>query len=52
VYTGDHWVLDTIAGAGFAYAAWYVVVHTPVTLRERFDRVFMPVAERVPARSP
>lgn len=48
VYTGDHWVLDAIAGAAFAYAAYYVVVHTPAALRERFDALFLPEAEPVP----
>lgn len=33
VYTGDHWVIDTIAGAGYAYAAYYAVVHAPVRYR-------------------
>ena len=42
VYTGDHWVHDCLAGAAFAYIAWYVVVHTPPSVRERFDRVFLP----------
>ena len=52
VYTGDHWVHDCIAGAAYAYAAYYIVVHTPPAVREWFDRTFMP-GERnpVPARS-
>ena len=52
VYTGDHWVHDCIAGAAFAYVAFYVVVHTPVAVREWFDRNFMPQAEpALPATS-
>ena len=41
-----------IAGAAFAYVAYYVVVHTPVAVREWFDRNFMPQAEpALPASS-
>jgi membrane-associated phospholipid phosphatase len=49
VYTGDHWVHDCVAGAAFAYVAYYVVVHTPVPVRERFDRIFLPDAGSVGA---
>jgi membrane-associated phospholipid phosphatase len=50
VYTGDHWVHDCIAGAAFAYLAYYVVVHTPPAVRERFDRIFLPADEQVASR--
>lgn len=56
VYTGDHWVHDCIAGAAFAYISYYLVVHTPPSVRERFDRIFLPsngpVAARAGARLP
>jgi membrane-associated phospholipid phosphatase len=32
VYTGDHWVIDVVAGAAYAYVAYYVVVHAPSRL--------------------
>ena len=53
VYTGDHWVHDCIAGAAYAYIAYYVVVHTPPAVREWFDRVFLPdeTSDPLPARS-
>lgn len=53
VYTGDHWLHDGIAGAAYAYIAFYIVVHTPPAVREWFDRVFLPGerGEPVPARS-
>ncbi len=51
VYTGDHWVHDCVAGAAYAYVAYYLVVHTPVAVREWFDRTFMPSSEPVSARS-
>jgi PAP2 superfamily len=33
IYTGDHWVIDTIAGVAYAYVAYYAVVHAPARLR-------------------
>ena len=51
VYTGDHWVHDCIAGAAYAYIAYYVVVHTPPAVREWFDRIFLPGEQPVTARS-
>ncbi len=33
VYTGDHWLLDVIAGAAYAYVAYYAVVHLPSRVR-------------------
>ena len=42
VYTGDHWLHDCIAGAAYAYLAYYIVVHTPPWVREWFDRTFLP----------
>jgi membrane-associated phospholipid phosphatase len=35
VYIGDHWVIDAIAGAAYAYVAYYAVVHAPARLRAR-----------------
>jgi hypothetical protein len=37
VYTGDHWVIDAIAGIGYAYVAYHVVVHTPPSVRARTE---------------
>jgi membrane-associated phospholipid phosphatase len=33
VYTGDHWVIDAVAGMAYAYVAWFAVVHAPARLR-------------------
>ncbi len=33
VYTGDHWVIDLIAGAAYACTAYYAVVHAPARYR-------------------
>jgi hypothetical protein len=33
VYTGDHWVIDAVAGMAYAYVAYYAVVHAPDRLR-------------------
>ncbi len=33
VYTGDHWVIDGLAGMAYAYLAFYAVVHAPAHLR-------------------
>ncbi len=37
VYTGDHWIIDLIAGAAYAYVAYYVVVESPPWLRARVE---------------
>jgi membrane-associated phospholipid phosphatase len=34
VYTGDHWVIDAVAGVAYAYVAFYAVVHAPARLRD------------------
>jgi membrane-associated phospholipid phosphatase len=33
VYTGDHWIIDEIAGLAYAYVAFYAVYHAPGRLR-------------------
>jgi hypothetical protein len=33
VYTGDHWVIDGLAGIAYAYVAYYAVVHAPAIAR-------------------
>jgi membrane-associated phospholipid phosphatase len=33
VYTGDHWVIDAVAGVAYGYVAYYAVVHAPARLR-------------------
>lgn len=38
VYTGDHWLIDCVAGVAYAYVAYYAVVHTPAVVRERLGR--------------
>jgi membrane-associated phospholipid phosphatase len=40
VYTGDHYVHDTIAGAAYAFLAYYAIVHTPEPVRIWLDRAF------------
>lgn len=40
VYTADHWVHDCIVGAAYAYVAYYAIVHTPESIRDRGDRFF------------
>lgn len=37
LYTGDHWLIDVIAGIAYAYVAFYVVVATPAWLRIRSE---------------
>jgi hypothetical protein len=49
VYTGDHWVHDTIAGAAYAYVAYYAIVHTPEPVRLWLDRAFTGPRRRRPA---
>ncbi len=48
VYTGDHWLLDVIAGAAYAYVAYYAVVHLPSRLYGRRSRL----RSRVPLAPP
>jgi membrane-associated phospholipid phosphatase len=33
LYTGDHWIIDMLAGAAYAYIAYYAVVHAAVPAR-------------------
>jgi inositol phosphorylceramide synthase catalytic subunit len=33
IYTGDHWLIDGLAGIAYAYVAYYVVVHAPSRVR-------------------
>ncbi len=33
MYTGDHWLIDVIGGAAFAYVSYYAVVHGPARVR-------------------
>jgi membrane-associated phospholipid phosphatase len=35
IYTGDHWLIDGLAGMAYAYVAYYVVVHLPGTRLRR-----------------
>ena len=32
IYTGDHWLIDAVAGVAYAYVAYYAVVHLPARL--------------------
>ncbi len=36
LYTGDHWVIDTIAGVAYAYVAYYAAVHLAGRIRARW----------------
>lgn len=38
VYTGDHWIIDALAGAAYAYVAYYAVVHAPGRIRAWRER--------------
>jgi PAP2 superfamily len=33
VYTGDHWIIDGLAGIAYAYVAFYALVHAPASLQ-------------------
>ncbi len=44
VYTADHWVLDVIAGAAYAYVAYYAVLHLPD--RKRAWGAMVPLGRR------
>ncbi len=35
VYTGDHWLIDCLAGIAYAYVAYYAVIHARVPERVR-----------------
>jgi hypothetical protein len=37
IYTGDHWIIDAVAGVAYAYVAWYVVVESPPAWRQRVE---------------
>jgi hypothetical protein len=39
-YTGDHWIIDAIAGIAYAYAAFYAVVHLSPTVRTRVEETW------------
>ena len=47
VYTGDHWIIDLVAGAAYAYVAYYLVVHTPVVVRERAEAAWRAVVDGI-----
>lgn len=38
LYTGDHWLIDALAGIAYAYVAYYAVVHAPRWWRPRLRR--------------
>jgi membrane-associated phospholipid phosphatase len=46
VYTGDHWVIDLVAGAAYAYVAYYVVVDAPSWLRVRAESAWHAITLR------
>lgn len=50
VYTGDHWVIDALAGAAYACAAYYGVVHLPGRIRAW--RVARSITPRAPTPTP
>ena len=39
MYTGDHWLIDCIGGACYAYVSYYAIVHGPAVVRRWLDRV-------------
>jgi membrane-associated phospholipid phosphatase len=39
LYTGDHWLVDVVAGMAYAYVAFYLVVDSPAWLRARIERI-------------
>lgn len=47
VYTGDHWIIDLIAGAAYAYVAHYAIVHTPASLRRRLEAAWHALTARL-----
>jgi len=36
MYTGDHWLIDCIGGAAYAYVSYYAIIHAPALLQTRF----------------
>jgi membrane-associated phospholipid phosphatase len=52
VYTGDHWVVDLVAGAAYAYVAHYVVVHTPPDIKARAEDAWHSLVGRLRALLP
>jgi hypothetical protein len=46
VYTGDHWVIDAIAGMAYAFVAYYAIAHTPEPVRVWLDRATAGVGRR------
>lgn len=47
VYTGDHWVIDLVAGAAYAYVAFYLVVESPSWFRARVEATWRSFTGRV-----
>ena len=45
VYTGDHWVIDAVAGIAYAYVAYYAIVHAPARLEAWRSRPLTRVPE-------
>jgi membrane-associated phospholipid phosphatase len=48
IYTGDHWLIDVIAGMAYAYVAFYLVVDSPDWLRARVDAARLRIAGWIP----
>lgn len=49
IYTGDHWLIDGLAGIAYAYVAYYAVVHLPGVIgRWRRRRASAPVPTPAP----
>jgi hypothetical protein len=46
IYTGDHWIIDAIAGVAYAYVAWYVVVQSPAAWRARAEALWTRASDR------
>jgi hypothetical protein len=49
IYTGDHWIVDAVAGMAYAYVAFYLVVDSPPWIRARIEAGWMRLTGRLHA---
>lgn len=47
IYTGDHWIVDAIAGMAYAYVAYYAVVESPPWARARAEHAWASLTGRL-----
>ncbi len=50
IYTGDHWLVDVLAGMAYAYVAFYLVVDSPDWLRARAAKTWASISAFRPLR--